>query len=405
MDGGSCSTNRTMDPIFEYALPTRGTTRCRASSAVRDLRSRKRASSDGEAPVAERVRSIVGRRSGAGARRGGMRWRGESRRPRRPPRRRQPSRSPSSCTSSSAGRLRFDTVERFSIADDETDVRELIVPCYVVDHPDGTLLWGRRPAVGRGRERRMGRRQPASRFGRSPSSSPSTTSASTSGRSTTWAFSHIHFDHVGVAGELTGGTWLVQQGDLDAAFPEGARRGGGRAASRQHAEPGADGPRRRPRRVRRRARADRLGSRPHAGPPGAVPGSRRDRSPGAFRRPLPRSGSAGRSVAWPTFNFDAEMTLESMEKVETFVAERNAAFWNRARPGAVRDATDGRRRSTSRRARSRRGGWRRAVGRAGGRPPCVVMRAAGGPPALPARVGTSGPVARCRTARPCRTSP
>ena len=28
----------------------------------------------------------------------------------------------------------------------------------------------------------------------------------------------------------------------------------------------------------------------------------------------------------PAFDFDAEMTLESMEKVETFVTERNATF-------------------------------------------------------------------------------
>jgi hypothetical protein len=29
----------------------------------------------------------------------------------------------------------------------------------------------------------------------------------------------------------------------------------------------------------------------------------------------------------PTFNFDAEMTLASMEKVEAFVAETGATFW------------------------------------------------------------------------------
>ena len=29
----------------------------------------------------------------------------------------------------------------------------------------------------------------------------------------------------------------------------------------------------------------------------------------------------------PTFNFDAEMTLKAMEKVETFVKQKNATFW------------------------------------------------------------------------------
>ena len=32
-------------------------------------------------------------------------------------------------------------LERFSIESNEPDVRELIVPCYVVEHPDGRMLW------------------------------------------------------------------------------------------------------------------------------------------------------------------------------------------------------------------------------------------------------------------------
>ncbi|HIC56257.1 MAG TPA: hypothetical protein EYO94_02575, partial [Acidobacteria bacterium] len=39
------------------------------------------------------------------------------------------------------GRLRFDTVVNFGVNDDETDVRELVVPCYIVDHPEGRMLW------------------------------------------------------------------------------------------------------------------------------------------------------------------------------------------------------------------------------------------------------------------------
>ena len=35
------------------------------------------------------------------------------------------------------------------------------------------------------------------------------------------AFSHIHWDHVGASNEVTSGTWLVQQGDYDAAHAEG----------------------------------------------------------------------------------------------------------------------------------------------------------------------------------------
>ena len=35
------------------------------------------------------------------------------------------------------------------------------------------------------------------------------------------AFSHIHWDHVGASNDVTSGTWLVQQGDYDAAHAEG----------------------------------------------------------------------------------------------------------------------------------------------------------------------------------------
>ena len=39
------------------------------------------------------------------------------------------------------GRLSFDNLQLFGIDDHETDVRELIVPCYVIEHEEGRLLW------------------------------------------------------------------------------------------------------------------------------------------------------------------------------------------------------------------------------------------------------------------------
>ena len=38
------------------------------------------------------------------------------------------------------GDFRFPFVANFSIGDDETTVRELVVPCYIINHPRGTLL-------------------------------------------------------------------------------------------------------------------------------------------------------------------------------------------------------------------------------------------------------------------------
>ena len=223
------------------------------------------------------------------------------------------------------GRLRFDTVERFSIADEETDVRELIVPCYVVDHPDGTLLWdgGLPSAVAETEgwgdnnqrlDRTLARQLAEYELGVDLGSFDYV------------AFSHIHFDHVGVAGELTGGTWLVQQGDLDAAFPEGA--------GAEAAEPLLDNMRNLERMVLNGdhdvfgdGRVQIISA------PGHTPGHQVLFLDLAETGPLVLSGDlyhfrlsrAERRV--PTFNFDAEMTLESMEKVEAFVAERNATFW------------------------------------------------------------------------------
>ena len=39
------------------------------------------------------------------------------------------------------GVIRFESIAMFRLGDDETDVRDLFVPCYVVEHPEGSLLW------------------------------------------------------------------------------------------------------------------------------------------------------------------------------------------------------------------------------------------------------------------------
>jgi hypothetical protein len=39
------------------------------------------------------------------------------------------------------GMIRLETLEPFSIDDDETDIREVSVPCYIIEHEKGRLLW------------------------------------------------------------------------------------------------------------------------------------------------------------------------------------------------------------------------------------------------------------------------
>ena len=39
------------------------------------------------------------------------------------------------------GRLRYESIEFFGIRDHETEVRELVAPCFVIEHEEGRLLW------------------------------------------------------------------------------------------------------------------------------------------------------------------------------------------------------------------------------------------------------------------------
>ena len=276
------------------------------------------------------------------------------------------------------GRLRFDTVTNFGINDDETEVRELIVPCYVVDHPDGRLLWeGGLPSsikqtaqqeceakggtwTGTACDLRGTQSRRTVALGRRPSiinqNNPTTGQGDEGKDDNGWvgnaklqrtlaeqiaaselefdlsgldymAFSHIHYDHVGVANEISGATWLVQRGDYEAAF----------------ADP-ITVPAVQPELLTNLRDVDRLildgdhdvfgdGRVRLISAPGHTPGHQVLFLDLEWSGPLVLSGDlyhfrisrTDRRV--PVFNVDPEMTLQSMDKVEAFVAEQEAMFW------------------------------------------------------------------------------
>ena len=39
------------------------------------------------------------------------------------------------------GHIYRDDISDFGLSNEETDVRELFVACYLVDHPDGKMIW------------------------------------------------------------------------------------------------------------------------------------------------------------------------------------------------------------------------------------------------------------------------
>ena len=122
------------------------------------------------------------------------------------------------------GRIRLPNVEAFNLKETDTEVRDLSAPCYVVDHPKGQLLWDA------GLPSELAEAEGWAVRPDGLANALDETLASQMGRMSLGfdmgsleyvAFSHIHWDHVGASNEVASGTWLVQQGDYDAAHAEG----------------------------------------------------------------------------------------------------------------------------------------------------------------------------------------
>lgn len=223
------------------------------------------------------------------------------------------------------GHIRIDTPDRFSIEDHETDVRELIVPCYVVEHPDGRMLWdGGLPSSTAEADGWDGN----TRLDRTLADQLAELDLGFDLRSLDYvAFSHMHYDHVGVANEVEGATWLVQGPEYEAMFGDGG------------AVPAAQ-----PELYENLRDADRVtldgdhdvfgdGRVRILSAPGHTPGHQVLFLDLAETGPLVLSGDlyhfrlsrAERRV--PTFNVDREQTLASMERIEAFVEDVGATFW------------------------------------------------------------------------------
>ena len=229
------------------------------------------------------------------------------------------------------GRLRFDTLANFGVNDDETDVRELVVPCYIVDHPEGRMLWdGGLPSSVKLNHDAKDENGWAGNAKLEYTLAEQIVAAGLEFDLSSldyMAFSHIHYDHVGVANEVSDATWLVQRGDYEAAF----------------AEP-ITVPAVQPELLTNLRDADRLildgdhdvfgdGRVRLISAPGHTPGHQVLFLDLEWAGPLVLSGDLyhfrisrdDRRV--PVFNVDPEMSLQSMDKVEAFVAEQGAMFW------------------------------------------------------------------------------
>lgn len=109
---------------------------------------------------------------------------------------------------------------RFNLTPEQVQAKEFVVPCYLVVHPKGTLMWD----VGV---------IPDSAF--KPGGAPVTQDISTVTKPlkaqlaavgytpadiTYLAHSHYHSDHTANSNDFAGSTWLVRQAERDAMFAE-----------------------------------------------------------------------------------------------------------------------------------------------------------------------------------------
>ncbi|MCG8413351.1 MAG: N-acyl homoserine lactonase family protein [Pseudomonadales bacterium] len=221
------------------------------------------------------------------------------------------------------GHLSFDNISFFGLDNSETPVRELFVPCYLIEHEAGRLLWDAGlplDMVGPRTEEATGWYEVSivdqlEGMDVSPSDIDLV------------SFSHFHYDHVGAANVFSNSTLLIQQTEYEAAF--------------EHPETNP---------VFRPALYDQLndsekvildgdhdifgdGSVMIISAPGHTPGHQ------VLKLELDNLGTLilsgdlyhfamsrvlGRV---PTFNTDRDQSLQSIAKVEALIEETDATFW------------------------------------------------------------------------------
>jgi len=224
------------------------------------------------------------------------------------------------------GMLRLETVEDFSVANDETDVRDLSVPCYVIEHEKGRLLWdGGLPSATADTDGWQGEGM-LLRLDRTFADQMADIDLNMSSFDL-MAFSHMHFDHVGVANEVQEARLIIQKAEYDAAFADPLTL------------PGAD-----PSLYNKLKDAETLfingdhdvfgdGRVRIISAPGHTPGHQVLFVDLTNTGPIVLSGDlyhfalsrAERRV--PSFNVDADATLASMDRVEALLEVEDATLW------------------------------------------------------------------------------
>ncbi len=217
-------------------------------------------------------------------------------------------------------------ISMFNLTNEETPVRELFVPCYLIEHPEGRLLWDAGlplAMAGQGRIEEEG--GVYMRYEKSLIDQLADMDLSPADIDLV-AFSHMHYDHVGAANAFAGSKLLIQNTEYDAAFNE------------------VTNPVFQPDLYADLKDSDRLilegdhdvfgdGSVMIISAPGHTPGHQVLLLRLANSGNLVLSGDlyhfqmSRKLRRAPTFNTDAEETFRSMDKVEALIEAEDATLW------------------------------------------------------------------------------
>jgi glyoxylase-like metal-dependent hydrolase (beta-lactamase superfamily II) len=224
------------------------------------------------------------------------------------------------------GVIDMEDVTQFSLTNDETPVRRLFVPCYLIDHDGQQMIWdaglpdniaGQGTIdAGNGMSMRMdlSMAENLAKVNLTPEDVDLV------------AFSHMHFDHVGAANLFTSAHLLIQDTEYAAAFEDpdnpyfqadlymGLAENERTLLSGDHDVFGD-------------------GSVVIVSAPGHTPGHQvlllrlNNTGPLVLSGDLYHFAESRKLRRAPEFNVDAEQTFESMDKVEALIRNENATLW------------------------------------------------------------------------------
>ncbi len=219
------------------------------------------------------------------------------------------------------GTILMPDVSMFGISNDDTDVRELIVPCYLIQHDEHLMVWDAGlPAVA------VGDTSGNSRY--EVSFIDQLKAMNITPEDVDFAsYSHFHYDHVGMANEFKSATLLIQEAEAIAAFNNFANNPVFRPELYSEIQEST--------RVTMNGDYDVFGdgSVRIISAPGHTPGHSALYLELENFGPLILSGDlyhfeASRALrATPVFNTNAEESLRSMDKIEALIEETGATFW------------------------------------------------------------------------------